>query len=195
MKRKLVVVPGETQEEREVRRNSNVSSSLDVQKKRITSKTRSIYGSKVKVITEYMFYNHLKDFLIDISINPKTYDENGLEIFNEINYQINLDIITWDQLKEVLGHFSSGAVGLLRLHITGLDDPTYLHYCSNNHCYAYETVSGYVSALKALYTDANMQMPSAMSKEVDSFLSGYEKTISELKHQVFILLYYKFNCI
>lgn len=60
----------------------------------------------------------------------KAFDDLRNEVFDEANYEIGIDNITWTTMKDVLGHFASGAEGLLDVPITSMTDPVYLKYCT-----------------------------------------------------------------
>lgn len=70
----------------------------------------------------------------------KAFDDLRNEVFDEANYEIGIDNITWTTMKDVLGHFASGAEGLLDVPITSMTDPVYLKYCTLIICVWYRTL-------------------------------------------------------
>ena len=175
----------ETPERKQQRKQHNKDCTDMIQAKRIVSGTRKVYDSKVSSIKEYLYRNNLSGALLKSNGEEVDGEEVEDEIANEIDFNdlaMNLDAITWEgHLKETFGHYTAGANGLVHLRVNNINDPTYLEYIASHDIYAFETVSGYVSAFKNLYKESKREVPLDIKMELSNFLEGYKKTIADLK--------------
>jgi hypothetical protein len=95
---------------------------------------------------------------------------------------LNLDNLKVEHVLAFLGNETKDAIDIQQSEIrTGTAE--FFDLADKKTVYAYQTISGHVSALKSEYGDAKLEMPIAMKTEIESFLCGYKKIIADLRSQ------------
>ena len=161
--------------------------------KRLGTKTRKVYRSKILHIMGYLKDNgfqsvlqkkEIPDLIGEVDDDGEDVDDDDegvlLEHEDVEDLDINLDLINWTHLGEVFGNITKGGVGLLTLEAE-VGTAAYVEYVATHNIFAAETVSGYASAFKSLYKDNKKQIPADLNLEIDQTIEGYKKTIAELK--------------
>ena len=137
---------------------------------RTTKKTRQIYKGKLKKWIDYFISNY-PEILSEIT------DENG-----DISVNLDLGKLEVVHVLAFLGNETKWAIEIQQSEISSCT-VEFLELAGDKTVYAYQTISGHVSALKSEYRDAKIDMSTDMKTELDNFLCGYKKIIADLRSQ------------
>jgi len=131
---------------------------------RTSKKTKLIYASK---ITKWIAY--FEKFYPEII--KSEIKENG-----EREVNINLSLLRKEHVSSFLGFEANGAVSILDPKVAVGTD-AYEKSIEENTVYAYQTLSGHVSALKNAFNESKIEIPADINWTVDNFLDGYKKLL------------------
>ena len=142
----------------------------EVSSHRTAKKTKKIYKGKLNKWIDY--YTKSSPEVISEDI-----DENG-----SIKVSVNLNVLNIEHILAFLGNETKDAIEVQNsATMPGTED--FIEFAATKTVYAYQTISGHISALKSEYRDAKIDLPIGVKKELDEFLGGYKKIIADLKSQ------------
>ena len=137
---------------------------------RITKKTKKIYAGKLNKWASY--FTDKFPLLISESTNSD----------GDVIVSVDVERLEVEHVNSFLGQETKDAI---EVQNTDLEPGTteFLDFAESRTVYAYQTISGHVSALKDAYKDAGVAISPDIKKCTDEFLQGYKKIIADLKAQ------------